>query len=354
MNRITLVILVLLLNSCQKNRQNTEQIIFARLAFVYNLKPLVANKIWKNFDNKLYDVPLIYYTDSTSYVTNPTIDFLRIFHPKLVFKNSKIAIYKTLKRVDTIPFHMETSLSSGSPSDDYDYHSPFMKCSSYEITSRIVPNTKSTEYWVTMLVHEYFHGFQYKHKSYIDSTIAFLSSLSEDSLSKIYQKNEWFQKKIKAENYFLLQAIHSTNQSEINKNITRFFEIRKDRRSLFKRRFNYAIDEYEKKFETMEGTARYVEFKLHSEFATLKPDKKLKNIDSSFHSFYVFKNYKIQNDPWLYKVGKRYFYSTGFNMVRLLDKLKINYRDRLFKEGNLTLEELLLDDTSPKKVQSNL
>jgi hypothetical protein len=56
----------------------------------------------------------------------------------------------------------------------------------------------------------------------------------------------------------------------------------------------------------------------------------------------VFKNYKMENDPWLYTVGNRYFYATGFNMVRLLDKLNIDYKRRLFNEGNLSLEVLLM------------
>jgi hypothetical protein len=36
-----------------------------------------------------------------------------------------------------------------------------------------------------------------------------------------------------------------------------------------------------------------------------------------------------------------YFYATGFNMARLLDKLGIEYKSRLFKDGKISLEDIL-------------
>jgi hypothetical protein len=40
--------------------------------------------------------------------------------------------------------------------------------------------------------------------------------------------------------------------------------------------------------------------------------------------------------------GLNFFYATGFNMVRLLNKLKMPYKSRLFNEGGLSLEQILL------------
>lgn len=98
----------------------------------------------------------------------------------------------------------------------------------------------------------------------------------------------------------------------------------------------------------MEGTARYLEYKLCSIFATRRPDEKLLRSDTSFKSFNKFRNYKLQSDPWLYKTEKTsYFYATGFNMARLLDKLGVEYKSKLFNQGHLTLEQLL-DETRKK------
>ncbi|MFY7825881.1 MAG: hypothetical protein ACOVQ4_02090 [Flectobacillus sp.] len=92
----------------------------------------------------------------------------------------------------------------------------------------------------------------------------------------------------------------------------------------------------------MEGTARYVEFSLCNHFTQRKPDESLLKSNSSFKSFAKFKNYNLQKNQWLYLSNKTtYFYGTGFNMARLLDKLGIDYKSRLFKDGKITLEDIL-------------
>ena len=93
----------------------------------------------------------------------------------------------------------------------------------------------------------------------------------------------------------------------------------------------------------MEGTARYVEFSLYNKFSTSQPDYKLSKSDTSFKSFKKFRNYKIENDKWLYLTEKtNYFYAVGFNLARLLDKLKLEYKTKLFKQGGLSLEAILI------------
>ncbi len=91
----------------------------------------------------------------------------------------------------------------------------------------------------------------------------------------------------------------------------------------------------------MEGTARYVEYSLYSKFSTKNPDYKLTS-DASFKSVAKFKHYNIESDKWIYKTEKTaYFYAIGFNMARLLDKFKIEYKKRLFNQGGLSLEDIL-------------
>ena len=52
---------------------------------------------------------------------------------------------------------------------------------------------------------------------------------------------------------------------------------------------------------------------------------------------------KIENDKWLYLTEKTtYFYAVGFNLARLLDKLNIEYKTNLFKQGGLSLEDILI------------
>ncbi|MFM9909108.1 MAG: hypothetical protein ACKVOW_07165 [Chitinophagaceae bacterium] len=336
-----ILILGITLSCTQLKSQNNEQLIFDRIRYIFNLKPIIAKKYWKGFDKLKYDVPLIYFTDSSSYIANPQNNFISYHKPKLVFKNRKIKIYKTIKRFDDIPFHMETNYYADDSANKNVLPIPLMFCSSFEVASKKIPENTTTEYWVTMIVHEYFHGFQFKHKSFIDNITKISNNVTEDSLAIVYKNNSWFQEKIKKENEFLLKAIQSTSESEAKNQIDSFFSLRKERREETKRKLNFDIDEYEKIYETMEGTARYIEYNLQVEYATKTPDKKLSKVDTAYHSYQVFKNYKMENDPWLYTVGKRYFYATGFNMVRLLDKLNIEYKTILFNEENLSLEQIL-------------
>ena len=125
--------------SCTKKKAESEQKIFDRIEFIFNLKQEIENDVWKTFTEKQFDVPLIYFTDTTSFIANPTEKFLATFKSKLAFENNHIKIYKTNERVDTLPFHMETGMTLGTPTDEYNYHSPFMKCSSYEEVFKIIP-----------------------------------------------------------------------------------------------------------------------------------------------------------------------------------------------------------------------
>ena len=327
-----------------KNRNmNVEQIIFDRIDYVFNLKSIIDQQVWRGFNDAQFDVPLVYYTDSSSYIANPTPKFLKTFKPIYVFGNKNIKVYKTINRLDSVLFHMETGMSSGDDAkNSYNYNAPFMNCSSFEITATRVPDTRSTEYWTTMVMHEYFHGFQFKHKTFSDYVIKNIAHISEDSLKNIYVKEGWFKQKVDIENGFLLKAIESTNPLEINKNIDTFFIKRKERRLETKQKLNLDIENYEKTYETMEGTARYVEYSLQVLFANLPTGNKLMQSDPNFQDYKQFKNYKMENDPWLYTTGKSYFYATGFNIVRLLDKLQIEYKTKLFNKGEISLEQLLL------------
>jgi hypothetical protein len=92
----------------------------------------------------------------------------------------------------------------------------------------------------------------------------------------------------------------------------------------------------------MAGTARQVEYSLYSHFSKKEPNNQLIKSDTSYHSYQYFQNYTIENDEWLYLSYKTpYFYATGFNLTRLLDKLKIDYKTLLFKKGDLSLDQIL-------------
>ena len=66
-----------------------------------------------------------------------------------------------------------------------------------------------------MIIREYFHGFQYKHQTYIDFNENNIVQVQPDSLKSIYKNHDWFKKSIDKENSLLLKAISETDKVKI-------------------------------------------------------------------------------------------------------------------------------------------
>ncbi|MBI1837062.1 MAG: hypothetical protein HYR91_07325 [Flavobacteriia bacterium] len=331
-------------SSC-KTTENKYQKIIQRIEFVFNLKKTISQNCWKHFNEKKYDVPLIYYTKKESFIANPTPLFLKQIHSKLIFSSPKIVIYKTNKRINNTEFHMETNISLHSNNKkDYELNSPFMHCSSFEITKKYVGGTNSTEYWATMVLHEYFHGFQFKNNDFLNRfSKTNLQKISEDSLCSIYKSNPWFKNKIKIENTFLLNAINTNNISKRKKLILSFLKHRQERRKIVQKKWGIQIEEIEKNYELTEGTARVIENFIATKFKTSPIDYQLQRVDSHYKAFRYFKNYKLENEDWMYLPSKHYFYATGYNLTRLLDQMCINYKSKIFQKNGKSLEDYLLN-----------
>jgi hypothetical protein len=342
MYRLTLLLLAFAAFSCTPKLSKPEKVVLDRIAYVYQLKPAIAQGIWPGFDEKQYDVPLVYYTDSSSFIANPTDRFLKMHDPVRVFQIPELMVYKTTTRLDSTPFHMAVNFTFGD-AGAYDNYEPFMHCSSLEETRKVVKDVGSTEVWVTMVVHEYFHGFQFQHKNYLQYFADSIATFQKSKLKALYSANTWFKEKVDRENELLLQALATDDQVEVRKLISTFFEERKKRRTETSRKFDLDIEAYEKTYETLEGTARYVEQKLYEKFSQKRPDTKLQKSDSSYHAYDFFKEHELEKEEWLYLTAKSgvYFYATGFNMTRILDKLGVPYKERLFKQRDLSLEDVL-------------
>lgn len=341
MQRTILIFLLFFILSAGGMVGSNDRLIFDRIGYIFHLKQLIGQQVWQDFADPKFDLPLIYYTDSACYVANPTERFISNFRPELVFEEAALKIYKT-PLLDSIPFHMETNITMGDSSADYNYYSPFMNCSSFEITQKTIPDVNSTEQWTSMILHEYFHGFQFKHPDFLAYFEKHIAGIPADSLKRMYQSHQWYKERVDKENELLLAALEEEDENEIRRLIQSFFRLRTQRRLQSRQQLNFDLQPVEKTFETMEGTARYVEYALYSYFAQKEADEKLMKSDTAYHSYAYFRNHRLEQDKWLYLTDKTtYFYATGFNLLRLLDKLKIDYQSRLFLEGELSLEDLL-------------
>ena len=131
-----------------------------------------------------------------------------------------------------------------------------------------------------------------------------------DTLIELAASHDWCRESITQENDLLLKAIDANDIEVSRAYIQSFFELRNERRERVKKELCIDIVALEQLYETMEGSARYIEYCLYRHFG----------------------NFNLSDAKWLYTVGRKYYYATGFNLLRLSDKLEIDYKYAIFKD----------------------
>jgi hypothetical protein len=341
MKLMLLSLLLLLVAPLKPSRE--EKVMISRISYIMHLKATLGQQYWPGFNSVAGDVPLMYFTDSASYVSNPTPRFMTMIRPVQIYHSAELNIYKTPERINKTPFHMSTGMDL-LDTTAFNFRAPFMFCSSPETTKKVVTDLGSTEEWATMLLHEYFHGFQFRHEPMLDYYLRNVFPVTADSLHRIYRANNWFKRLTDEENGLLLLAISSTDSTTMATYLQLFQNKRKEKRDLCRQKLSHDISKYEGYYEKLEGSARYVEYQLMNTFRALPPDKALQKSDTFYTSNKQFLNFHLEKNTWLYETTQsaNYTYATGFNMARLLDKLKRPYKEQLFTNAPLFLDSLLL------------
>lgn len=321
MNRLNfyfLLLFVLLSFGCNSPATEADRLVISRIYDIQEAKRQIAANVWPGFDDAQYEVPLVYYTDSVCYVVNPEARFLEQHKATLIYADMALEIYTT-PLLDTIPFHMHGSISldAADAGSAYNYRQTYLHCSSPEITAHCIPDTDDIAVWRTMVLHEYFHGFQFMHPLWLtrfeSSGACFVPS---SKLQEYYREYNWYKELVDMENNHLLHALEASDPAATLNNIEEFRQVRAIRRERMQQELPSKTAEIEQVYETMEGTARYIEYCAYSEESDLAANS------------------------WLYRTDQSvYFYATGFNLVRLLGKLGVEYKSRLFSEGT-ALDEL--------------
>lgn len=351
LNGIDILILSLAL-SCgvnsfdKKDYVNDEELAIKRIEYVYSLKHHIDKKIWGGFDLPEYGIPLIYFTDSITYIANSTDDFLKMYESAMVFNSGSLSVYSTSYKDDS-QFHMHVSIIfDNTDKTIFNTNYPFLMCSSPEITVRTVPDTYYTEEWATMAMHEYFHGFQFKHSGFLEYFANNSSDLPPaNTLQDIYNEYEWFKVSVNKENELLLAVLSVDSTDSMRDYIAQYLEMKDNRLSMTDALLDVDIAIPENIYETMEGTARYVEYGLYRILSSEEPYEQLKHVDSLYGSNAFFRSFDFNAARWLYDTNySKYYDATGFNLCRVLDKLGIEYKHRLFREGELTLTRILAED----------
>lgn len=198
----------------------------------------------------------------------------------------------------------------------------------------------SSDHYITALVHESFHAFQAENypTRFEDAEKAYSSSAAYKSVFP--EMSESWQVEIQ----ILIDALQADTQSEQNERINDFLNSRDKRRSNATLTQNLVL--YEKRFEWLEGSAKYVEleiWRLAASSLTYEPVESLIT-DKDFRSY---RNYSQRWNNELNSMkntaksgGDSLFYYSGMMQARLLDRLMADWKSRM-EEPGVWLEDLL-------------
>lgn len=330
----------LLLSSCSCYSQDiTTKLAIARIQYVYKLKKEIGDKAWPSFGDEKYNIPIIYYAGDSTYIANPHEKFQQQFKPRLIFKNGATKIFQLNYRIDTARLRMMVSVTFGPDTTAYDYYTPYMKCNSREEFIKVTNFQPDTRGWAAMILHEFFHGFQLQFVNYLRYTAqANLTNRAiGEALQNLYATQQWYKDYVHTENELLIKACNANGKRETDSLINEFFKVRNERRSHISTGPDFKFDFNEKNFETLEGCARFIEYYV---LTIPVGDKKLVSVDEHFT------NKPSPLPERIDALGKvtegDYYYATGYNLARLLTKLKIDFKAMLFSEPNVNLEDILL------------
>jgi hypothetical protein len=187
------------------------------------------------------------------------------------------------------------------------------------------------------------HGYQFRHQGFWQH--AFKNNLRysfiNDSLQSYYRNYDWYKKGIDQENALLLQAIDEKDLAKKKELTRKMLELRNERRKIVAEKIDRPVAFYEQGFETMEGTARYIEEATILNMSKRMIPGKLMALDSNYNRLLPVKSKSLSEIAYKTEESQSYTYATGYNMCRLLDSFKSDYKSRLFKIPDLTLEKIL-------------
>ncbi|MBN1372582.1 MAG: hypothetical protein JW987_11645 [Anaerolineaceae bacterium] len=206
----------------------------------------------------------------------------------------------------------------------------------------LITHTLGTERYLGALVHESFHAFQ-----------AEMARARFDDAERAYPDGDAYwandssaREQWKRETQALYDALNAQDEAEMRRYAAEFLIIRAERRSQTLKDESLAL--YEKRYEWLEGMAKYVELNTLLAAAhtpNYAPDAALAK-DKNFHDYSqidaLWKSELNQMRRQAGLEGDTRFYYTGMAQGELLDRLMPDWKSRLFAEG-VWLEDLLAE-----------
>ena len=317
-----------------------------RISFVLNLKQRVAEKTWPGFGEKHTEGTLIYFNVDKSEVFFPNAQVIKTLDDYDQYGKN----YLLTSRTDSIPYHMENMLSfDKADASRFFYDSPVEQYSSVEEIGNYIPSVESTEMWSTMVIHEMFHHYQLNnenYRAYAKSPIS-TSALNPNNIISICKEDQNFLPMIQNENEYLMQALLEEDTSIRDELISKYLNARESRMHRYSEAYP-DLEQVENFYVIQEGSARYIEYEsmlILSDYANNSNSPVISN-DPMFKSYSEFKEVDLNHkafDYLTYASPSTYYYAIGFNMMRLLDELNVEYKSKLLNNPDIGLHKYLED-----------
>ncbi|WP_299060506.1 hypothetical protein [uncultured Polaribacter sp.] len=324
---LILITLVVFLSCNQKKVDLTCE----RIDYLIDVKTDVAKNYWTDFNRKTLFSPMLYYTKFRLYTINANEKLKnKIKIEPYNCCNSKVTIGFS-KFIDTTNFYMNVSYE-GVDSTALEYKNTLGMFSDVNLTEKFIPDVKDTEEWMSMVIHEMFHQYQRSFKKFRKEQQSSHRNFDRDTLNYFFKSKGWFNKSIKKENEILLEILEIRNSDSIKKYLKDYLATKEKRISKVKNEEGLEILDLENSLSKSEGTARYIEYCVKLTLKEKSNNNTLSEVDSKYQSN-RFENYKLEQDKWMYNLGGGYYYSIGFNLTRVLEKLKIDYQKDIFSEN---------------------
>lgn len=330
--------------STKDHKYSTIEISCERIKLLKELKKVVGQNSWTDFSSKPLEGPICFLQGDTTLIFNPTIRIIDKLksQQQLECNDHKLILWK--ENYASGQFCMATSIERTDTSE-INYQLPVEFCSSVEETRKIIKDIDDTEEWATLVIHEMFHHFQLNHEPFKQYYLrASKKETVKDDIIQLFSVDSLYKKYIIQENNLLLKCIQSTKQDSTLIILQEFINIRKNRLKKYSQ--NHKSIEYaENVWEKLEGSARYMEYNLMETMKTMSTKAHTEFNDTLFKNYKQFEKFNIDKEPWLYQAEKSeaYFYATGFNILRVLDRLNINYRTDIFIKPEKPLADYIIE-----------
>ncbi|MDY8136391.1 hypothetical protein [Aquimarina sp. 2201CG5-10] len=341
--RSVVIIIMVLIGSTSFAKQSiqNDELEYERFKYLIKVKQEVSKKFWPDFSKKILFGPMMYYSMNGVYVINPNEKLnKKISYKKLAQNRNLPLIGKVSDKIDSTALYMYVSRRE-KDSTKLDYKNTIAFFSDVSLTNKFIPDVKETNEWLSMVIHETFHQYQRKIKKFRKNQITSKKDFDRDTLAYFYKNIKWFRNSIKQENELLLNSLKENEIESIEKMINTYLSLKKNRISRVKEEFKTNITDIESSLERSEGTARYIEYKTKEYLKDVEHIPALTQLDQFYHPENL-PEYTLEKDEWMYTIKGLYVYTIGFNLTRLLEKLKIEYQKTIFNH-NRSFDDYLIN-----------